>query len=90
MFVTEEDYRVVIGDTALKVISQVSTENRANAEAEAQEEIAGYLRPKYDTGGRAKPAHCDVYLRHRALSHERSHAAEDGERDTKGTLRPRH
>ena len=31
MFVTEEDYRVVIGDTALKVISQVSTENRANA-----------------------------------------------------------
>ena len=50
MFVTEEDYRVVIGDTALKVISQVSTENRANAEAEAQEEIAGYLRPKYDTG----------------------------------------
>ncbi len=48
MFITEEDYKVVIGDTALKVISQVSAENRANAEAEAQEEIAGYLRPKYD------------------------------------------
>lgn len=48
MFITDEDYKVVIGDTALKVISQVSAENRANAETEAQEEIAGYLRPKYD------------------------------------------
>ncbi|MEY8684853.1 phage protein Gp36 family protein [Bacteroides sp. AN502(2024)] len=50
MFITEEDYRVVIGDAALKVISQVSEENRANAEAEAREEISGYLRPKYDCG----------------------------------------
>lgn len=48
MFITEEDYKVVIGDTALKVISQVNTDNRANAELEAQEEISGYLRPKYD------------------------------------------
>lgn len=48
MFITEEDYKVVIGDTALKVISQVSADNRANAELEAQEEISGYLRPKYD------------------------------------------
>lgn len=49
MFITDEDYRVVIGDNALKVISQTSEDNRANAELEAQEEIAGYLRPKYDT-----------------------------------------
>ena len=48
MFITEEDYRVVIGETALKVVSQTSAENRANAESEAQEEIASYLRPKYD------------------------------------------
>lgn len=48
MFITEEDYKVVIGDTTLKVISQVSAENRTNAEAEAREEISGYLRPKYD------------------------------------------
>lgn len=48
MFITDEDYRVVIGDQALRVVSQVSAENRANAEAEAIEEIAGYLRPKYD------------------------------------------
>ncbi len=49
MFITDEDYKVVIGDQALKVVSQVSAENRANAEAEAIEEIAGYLRPKYDS-----------------------------------------
>lgn len=50
MFITEEDYKVVIGDAALKVVSQTSQENRANAEQEAQEEISGYLRPKYDCG----------------------------------------
>ena len=49
MFITEEDYRVVIGETALKIVSQVSEDNKVGAELEAQEEIAGYLRPKYDT-----------------------------------------
>lgn len=49
MFITEEDYRVVIGEQALKVISQVTPENHENAESEAIEEISGYLRPKYDT-----------------------------------------
>ena len=49
MFVTDEDYRVVIGEAALKVVSQTSDEIRANAEREAMEEIAGYLRPVYDT-----------------------------------------
>lgn len=48
MFITDEDYKVVVGDTALKVISQTDEANRNNAEAEAQEEISGYLRPKYD------------------------------------------
>lgn len=48
MFITKEDYGVVIGESALKVISQTSEENRTNAEYEAQEEISGYLRPKYD------------------------------------------
>lgn len=48
MFITDNDYKVVIGDTALKVISQVSDVVRSNAEAEAQEEISGYLRPTYD------------------------------------------
>ena len=49
MFVTDEDYRVVIGEAALKVVSQTSAKNRAGAEREAMEEIAGYLRPVYDT-----------------------------------------
>ena len=48
MFITDEDYRVVIGEAALKVVSQASPKNRANAEAEAVEEIASYLRPVYD------------------------------------------
>jgi len=48
MFITEEDYKVVIGDAALKVVSQTSQKNRAKAEFEAREEISGYLRPKYD------------------------------------------
>lgn len=48
MFVNEEDYKVVIGEDALKVLSRASDENRANAELEAIEEISGYLRPQYD------------------------------------------
>lgn len=49
MFITDEDYRVVIGEQAFKVVSQFNAENRSNAETEAVEEMAGYLRPKYDT-----------------------------------------
>ena len=41
MFITDEDYKVVIGEGALRIVTQVSTENRANAETEAIEEIAG-------------------------------------------------
>ena len=48
MFISDEDYRVVIGDQALKVLSQVSGEIRQNAESQAIEEISGYLRPRYD------------------------------------------
>ena len=48
MFITDEDYRVVIGEAALKTVSQTSAKNRANAESEAQEEISSYLRPVYD------------------------------------------
>lgn len=49
MFITDEDYSVVIGENALKTMSQVSATNRRQAEDEAAEEIASYLRPKYDT-----------------------------------------
>lgn len=48
MFIEEYDYKVVIGDTALKIIAQANPDNLNVAEAEAIEEISGYLRPKYD------------------------------------------
>lgn len=49
MFINDQDYKTVIGEQALKVVSQVSSENRRTAEQQAIEEIAGYLRPIYDT-----------------------------------------
>ncbi len=48
-FINDNDYQVVIGETALKVISQVSAEVRSTAELQAQAEIAAYLNPKYDS-----------------------------------------
>lgn len=48
MFITNEDYTVVVGQEALNVLSRASVENRENAELEAIEEISGYLRPLYD------------------------------------------
>ena len=48
MFISDQDYSVIIGESALKVVSQVSDTVRANAEAQAQEEVSGYLRPTYD------------------------------------------
>ena len=48
MKLTENDYKVVIGETGYKAISQLSEDNVHLAEQEAQEEMAGYLRPKYD------------------------------------------
>lgn len=79
MFVTEEDYKVVIGDTGLKIYSQTDPENRERAEAEAVEEMAGYLRHKYDcnavfsaTGDRRNKLlvmyACDIALYHMSAS----------------------
>ncbi len=48
MFLSDEDYAVVIGDDALKVVSRASAEIRRNAELEAMEEMSGYLRPAFD------------------------------------------
>ncbi len=48
MFITDEDYAVVIGEDALKITSRSSEKNRANAVIEAIEEVSGYLRPVYD------------------------------------------
>lgn len=49
MFITQEDFKVVASDAALKVIKQDEDTNADNAILEAIEEAAGYLRPKYDT-----------------------------------------
>ena len=48
MFITEEDYRMVIGDTSLQVLIRMDPDNREMAEMEAVEEISGYLRQRYD------------------------------------------
>lgn len=79
MFINEYDYKVVIGEPAFKVVSQADPDNRANAEAEAIEEISGYLRPKFDCGrifaaeGDARNRQllmyaCDIALYHMASS----------------------
>mgnify|MGYP002621714582 CR=1 FL=1 len=79
MFIEETDYKVVIGEPALKVVAQADPDNRASAEAEAIEEISGYLRPKYDCGkifsaeGPARNRQllmyaCDIALYHMASS----------------------
>lgn len=48
MFITQEDFKVVASEAALKVITLADDTNADNAIQEAVEEIAGYLRPKYD------------------------------------------
>lgn len=48
MFITEQDYKTVVGQHALSVLSQADPGIRANAELAAIEEISGYLRNKYD------------------------------------------
>ena len=48
-FITKEDFKVVSSEASLQAITGASQDNIDNAIAEAQEEVAGYLRPKYDT-----------------------------------------
>lgn len=48
MFITEEDYKVVVGAASLNVIAQSDPRNLDRAEVEAIEEVSGYLRPRYD------------------------------------------
>lgn len=47
-FITTEDFKVVATEASLKAITGGDTTNVDNAILEAQEEVAGYLRPKYD------------------------------------------
>ena len=62
MFITQEDFKVVASEAALKVITQADDANADNAIQEAMEEIAGYLRPKYDCR-RKRPQPTDSNVR---------------------------
>lgn len=79
MFVSEDDYRVVIGKLALQIVSQTDEETRESAELEAVEEISGYLRPVYDVdeifategtdrNSRIVMITCDIALYHMTAS----------------------
>lgn len=59
MFINKEDYKVVIGDAAFNTMTQADPEIVANAEFEAIEEVAGYLRPVYDTDAIFSASGCD-------------------------------
>ena len=50
MFLSNTDYQVMIGERAFDLIQQSDEENLRHAEEMAQEEMAGYLRPRYDVG----------------------------------------
>jgi len=48
MFITKDDYKMVIGENALKVLSQIDPDNLNMAADEAVEEVSSYLRPTYN------------------------------------------
>lgn len=48
MFLTTDDYRVVTSPADLEIICQSSDDIRRQAECVAMEEIAGYVRSRYD------------------------------------------
>ena len=47
-FLTDEDYRVVAGESALKVLQQNDVAIRTRAEKAAIDEMKGYLATRYD------------------------------------------
>lgn len=48
MFLTNEDYEVICDERSFDVIIRSETKIRNDAEAEAMEEVASYLRSRYD------------------------------------------
>lgn len=48
MFLTDPDYKVLCDPEELDVLSQSDPATRAQAERVAMEEVASYIRPKYD------------------------------------------
>ena len=74
-YTNDEDYRTVIGDHALRVVSQIDGTIRQQAEQQAIEETASYPRPKSDTDAVCAAERDDrntllvMYTRDIALSH---------------------
>lgn len=50
MYLRDDDYKPVCSPAELQVLQQSSTENREQAERTAIEEVASYLRSRYDVG----------------------------------------
>ena len=48
MFLDENDYKVVCDEEELDVLTRSDVETRRRAERVAMEEVASYLRPRYD------------------------------------------
>lgn len=48
MFLTQDDYRVVCDEVELDVLTQSEETIRRKAESVAMEEVASYIRPRYD------------------------------------------
>lgn len=48
MFLEDRDYKVVCNDDTLDIITQSDEQTRHDAEASAQEEVASYLRSRFD------------------------------------------
>ncbi|MEG1673228.1 MAG: phage protein Gp36 family protein [Alistipes sp.] len=49
MFLQAKDYKVVCDEAELDVLTQSDPDTRQRAERVAMEEVASYLRPRYDT-----------------------------------------
>lgn len=49
MFLNEDDYKVVCDEDELDVLTRSDAKTRQKAERVAMEEVASYLRPRYDT-----------------------------------------
>ena len=49
MTITEQDYRRVIGEQQLRIVTQADEDIRRGAEVAAQQEMAGYLASRYNT-----------------------------------------
>lgn len=96
MFLTEDDYRVVCDEDELDILTRSEPETRQKAERVAMEEVASYLRPRYDTekafaaeGDQRNAMLVQVTVNNRPVLPRALAPAELGSRRTAGALRQR-